>query len=164
MAQDSSVAPKERVNIRFKPATGDAREEVELPQKLLVMGDFTQRADETPLAERARLSVNKDNFSDVMRSQDLKLDLKVPNRLSDDADDTQMQVSLKVGTLKDLEPEAIVRSVPELRQLLDLREALTALKGPLGNVPAFRKAIEAALGDEAARNKLLAELGAKSDQ
>jgi type VI secretion system protein ImpB len=164
MAQDSSVAPKERVNIRFKPATGDAREEVELPHKLLVMGDFTQRADETPLAERARLSVNKDNFSDVMRSQDLKLDLKVPNRLSDDADDTQMQVSLKVGTLKDLEPEAIVRSVPELRQLLDLREALTALKGPLGNVPAFRKAIEAALGDEAARNKLLAELGAKSDQ
>jgi type VI secretion system protein ImpB len=164
MAQDSSVAPKERVNIRFKPATGDAREEVELPHKLLVMGDFTLRADETPLAERARVSVNKDNFSDVMRSQDLKLDLRVPNRLSDDADDTQMQVSLKVSTLKDLEPEAIARSVPELRQLLELREALTALKGPLGNVPAFRKAIEAALGDEAARNKLLAELGAKSDQ
>ncbi|MDE1996137.1 MAG: type VI secretion system contractile sheath small subunit, partial [Rhizobiaceae bacterium] len=29
MANESSVAPKERVNIRYKPATGDAREEVE---------------------------------------------------------------------------------------------------------------------------------------
>ena len=60
MSKDSSVAPKERVNIRFKPATGDAKEEVELPQKLLVVGDFTQREDETPLAERSRMDVNKD--------------------------------------------------------------------------------------------------------
>ena len=52
MAKDSSVAPKERVNIRFKPATGDAKEEKELPHKLLVLGDFTARADDTPLEER----------------------------------------------------------------------------------------------------------------
>jgi type VI secretion system protein ImpB len=39
-----------------------------------------------------------------------------------------------------------------------MREALTALKGPLGNVPAFRKMLQEALTDEDARNKLLAEL------
>jgi type VI secretion system protein ImpB len=50
-----------------------------------------------------------------------------------------------------------------LRQLLELREALTALKGPLGNVPAFKRAIEAALTDEEARKKLLAELGGKPE-
>ena len=31
MADDGSVAPKERVNIVYKPATGDAQEQVELP-------------------------------------------------------------------------------------------------------------------------------------
>ena len=36
MATDGSVAPKERVNIVYRPATGDAQAEVELPLKLLV--------------------------------------------------------------------------------------------------------------------------------
>jgi type VI secretion system protein ImpB len=163
MSKDSSVAPKERVNIRFKPATGDAKEEVELPQKLLVVGDFTQREDETPLAERGRIDVNKDNFNDVMRSQGLSLNLKVANKLAEGEEPGEMAVSLKVNSLKDMEPEAIARAVPELRQLLELREALTALKGPLGNVPAFKRAIEAALTDEEARKKLLAELGGKPE-
>ena len=35
-----SVAPKERINIRYVPATGDEQAEVELPHKMLVMGDF----------------------------------------------------------------------------------------------------------------------------
>jgi len=105
MAKDSSVAPKERVNIRFKPATGDAKEEKELPHKLLVLGDFTARADDTPLEQRERLNVNKDNFNEVMASQNLKLDLKVDNRLEDSEEGSQLQVSLDVRSLKDLEPD-----------------------------------------------------------
>ena len=38
--QDGSVAPKERINISFKPAGADKNEEVELPPKILVMGEF----------------------------------------------------------------------------------------------------------------------------
>lgn len=38
MAKEGSVAPKERINITFKPATGNAQEEIELPLKLLVLG------------------------------------------------------------------------------------------------------------------------------
>ena len=162
MAKDSSVAPKERVNIRFKPATGDAKEEKELPHKLLVLGDFTARADDTPLQERERMNVNKDNFNEVMASQNLKLDLKVDNRLEDSEEGSQLQVSLDVRSLKDLEPDAIAKNVPELRKLLEMREALTALKGPLGNMPAFKAAMEKLLTDEESRNQLLAELEKKS--
>ncbi|MCF4976367.1 type VI secretion system contractile sheath small subunit, partial [Pseudomonas lactis] len=45
MAKDGSVAPKERINITFKPAVGSAQEDVELPLKLLVLGDFSLRTD-----------------------------------------------------------------------------------------------------------------------
>ena len=45
---------------------------------------------------------------------------------------------------------------------LVVRTALTALKGPLGNVPAFRRKIQAILQDEQAKARLLAELGIKS--
>ena len=164
MASESSIAPKERVNIRYKPATGDAREEIELPHKLLVLGDFTMRPDETPLGERKRIDINKDNFNEVMRSQQLSLNLKVKDRLSNDADAGDMAVSLNVGTLKDFEPEQVAKSVPEVRKLLELRAALTALKGPLGNMPSFRRAIERILADDELRKKMVEELTATSGE
>lgn len=158
MAKESSVAPKERVNIVYKPATGGAQEEKELPLKMLMMGDYTLRSDETPLEERKTISIDKDNFNEVMKSQDLGLTATVPNRLSGKEGD-QMAVNLKFETLKDFSPEAIAQQVPELDKLLHLRTALLALKGPLGNVPAFRKKIEKLIGDNASREKLMKELG-----
>lgn len=165
MAQESSVAPKERVNIRFKPATGNAKEEVELPLKLMVLGDFTGRADDRPVEERELVNVNKDNFDDVMKSQKLGLDMVAENKLDDSPEAGNMTVSLKFESIKDFEPERVAAQIPELRTLTDLRSALVALKGPLGNVPAFRKVIQSVLEDDAAREKLLKELtGSKGDE
>ena len=72
MAKDGSVAPRERINIKYRPATGDATEEKELPLKLLMLGDYTLRNDETPLEERKPVQVDKDNFNDVMRGMNLQ--------------------------------------------------------------------------------------------
>lgn len=157
MAKEGSVAPKERVNIKYSPATGDAQEEVELPLKLLMMGDYTLQQDDRPLEDRTPINIDKDNFNKVMEGQNLKLDVLVDNKLVDE-EDAEMSASLQFKNLKDFEPENVVRQVPELNQLLEMRDALTALKGPLGNVPAFRKMLQEALTDEDARKKLLDEL------
>ena len=69
-----------------------------------------------------------------------------------------MRVSLQFDSMKDFTPENVARQVPELKKMLELREALVALKGPLGNVPAFRKAIETILDDEEQRKLVLGEL------
>lgn len=164
MAKDSSIAPKERVNIRYKPATGDAKEEVELPLKMVFLADYTLRPDDTPVEDRELLNVNKDNFNEIMKSQDLSLDILTEDKLSDDAEKGQLAVSLKINSLADFTPESIVRQTPELNKLLELREALVALKGPLGNVPAFRKAIQNVLGDDEAREQLLSELLSSSGE
>lgn len=157
MAKDGSVAPKERINIVYKPATGDAKEEIELPLKLLVMGDFTQRTEDESLENRPMVTIDKDNFNDVLRGQNLNLTFNVDNTLSKDGG--ELPVNLKMQGIRDFEPEAIARQIPELNKLLELREALTALKGPLGNVPAFRKRLQSIVSDETARAKLIAELG-----
>lgn len=158
MAKEASVAPKERINIVYKPATGNAQAEIELPLKLMVMGDFTGRADSTTLEDRKPVQIDKDNFNDVMKSHNLSTDINVKNTLSGKEGD-EMAVSLKFGTLKDFEPEQVARQVPEMNQILELRSALTALKGPLGNTPAFKKKIEKLLSDDSAREKLMKELG-----
>jgi len=69
-----------------------------------------------------------------------------------------MSVSLKFESIKDFEPEAIAKKTPELNKLLELREALTSLKGPMSNRPEFRKKIQELIKDEAARQQLLKEL------
>jgi type VI secretion system protein ImpB len=156
--KEGSVAPKERVNITYKPAIGDAKEEVELPLKLLMMGDYTMRPDPRPLEDRKPINVDKDNFQKVMSEQKLNLNLNVKNALSENPDD-ELNVNLKFRRLADMEPEAVAAQVPELKKLLELRAALTALKGPLGNEKAFRNKIQQILGDPAQRNKLISELG-----
>lgn len=158
MTKEGSIAPKERVNIVYRPATGDAQEEVELPLKLVVLGDFTLQADDRMIEDRDPVSVDKDNFNDVLKAQGLELNLNVPSKLSG-VEDEQMAVNLKFNSLKDFEPDAIVQKVPELAKLMELREALKALKGPLANVPDFRKKVQELVKDEGARTKLLKELG-----
>lgn len=158
MAQEGSVAPKERVNIVYRPATGDAKEEVELPLKLMVLGDFTLRPDDRMVEDRDPVAIDKDNFNDVLKGQGLELKLNVPNSLSGKEGD-QLPVNMKFESLKDFDPDAIVRNVPELAKLMELREALKALKGPLANVPDFRKKVQELIKDPGARERLLKELG-----
>ncbi len=136
---------------------------MELPLKILMMGDYTGRPDETPLEERAPINVDKDNFNEVMASQKLSVTVNVPNKLDDGKSGDELPVSLKFNGIADFGPEGVVNQVPELKKLLELRAALNALKGPLGNIPAFRKKIQALLSDEAQRSQLMAELGLKTD-
>lgn len=159
MAKEGSVAPKERINVTFKPATGNAQEEIELPLKLMVLGDFTQRADDRKIEERKPISIDKNSFDEVLAKQELSLSLGVPNRLNDEALNEDLAVQLKINSIKDFNPASLVEQVPELKKLMELRDALVALKGPLGNAPAFRKVIESVLSDDDSRERVLGELG-----
>lgn len=157
--KEGSVAPKERINIKYVPATGGETAEVELPLNLLVVGDMKGKAEDSSIEERSMISIDKNNFSSVMEEMEIGLNINVANKLSDNASpDDEINVQLDIKSLNDFSPDNIVKSVPELRKLLELREALTAVKGPLGNVPAFRARIAELLEDEQSRAQLLAEL------
>jgi type VI secretion system protein ImpB len=162
MSNEGSVAPKERINIVYKSSVGDVQEEVELPLKLLMLGDYTGRVEAVPLEERKPINIDKDNFDEVMASQKIALAVGVPNRLSSEKD-AELSVELEFSSMSDFGPEGVVNQVPEMRKLLELRAALTALKGPLGNVPAFRKKIQALIADPKSRERLMQELNLKAE-
>ncbi|XEV12133.1 type VI secretion system contractile sheath small subunit (plasmid) [Vibrio alginolyticus] len=156
MSKEGSVAPRERINIKYVPNNGNDQSEVELPLKTLVVGDFKGHAMDTPIEERESVSVDKNNFEAVMRESELSLTFSVNNELIDE--EAEMPVTLAFKKLDDFTPDNVAKQVPELNQLIALREALVALKGPLGNIPAFRQRLQELLASDESREKLLQEL------
>jgi type VI secretion system protein ImpB len=154
---EGSVAPKERVNIVYKSSVGDQTEEVELPLKLLMVGDYTGKPSDETVEDRAPVNIDKDNFNDVMAGMKLSLDVNVTDTL--DEDNESMPVHLEFKSMNDLSPDSVAKQVPELDSMLEMRRALLALKGPLGNVPTFRKAIQKILNDDETRAQIMKELG-----
>ena len=148
--------PPSRVNIRYhNKVTG--QEKVELPLKLLLVGDYTFQEDDTPLEDRKKVSINKDNFDDVMREQGLKLDMVVPNRISGEEDD-EIRVQFDVDSLKSMTPDEVVKRIPELNKLMEVRELLTELKARVITNRKFRLALERIVKDQGQLESIMQEL------
>ena len=157
---ENSVAPKERINITYKTKTNNQEADVELPLKLMVMANLTGYND-TPLEEREVVSINKINFDQVMQKMDIKTNFTVENKLGLGSD--EINVELKISNMKDFSPDNIAKQIPEINQLLELRKALVSLKGPMGNIPDFRKAVLDALKDKKTKQELLLEIKDSQD-
>lgn len=139
-----SEVPPSRVNIKYVKYTGDAQKEMELPLKLLLLGDYTQREDDTPLEDRKRINIDKNNFASVMREQKLGLNFTVDNVMGGDE---ALNVNLNIEKLNDFKPESIAEQVPELQVLLEIRNLLQDLKGRVVNNAQFRRELETILKD-----------------
>ena len=150
MAKGPSKARESRVNIAITDRLRGGAEP-ELPFRLLVMGDYTLKQDKRAIESRVPLDINKSNFDSVMQSFNLSLDLNVPDQLGGGG---EMPVSLKFGTLKDFRPEAIARQVPQLKNLLELREAMKALRPKMGDKEAQNELL-GAIKDPAVREQIL---------
>src|SRR5690606_6810173 len=149
--------PPARVNLFLEVAKGDAQEKIELPMRLMVMGDYKGRADDTPLADREILNLNKDNFESVLKSMDVTLEYTVPDTLKGGEDD-EMKVELDIDSMKSFDPEEVAKQVPQLNRMLAMRNLLQDLRNRVVSANDFRKQLESIVTDEAALEKLAAEL------
>ena len=159
MAKGPSKARESRVNIVISDALR-GKMEPELPFRVLVMGDFTLKRDNRPIYDRKPIDINKSNFDAVMQSFNLSLDVNVPDRVSGTG---EMPVSLKFNTLKDFRPESIARQVPQLRNLLEFREAMKALRPKMGE-KAIQGELLKAIKDPATRDGILAMIAVPPGQ
>lgn len=148
--------PPARVNLFLEVETNGAMKKVELPLRMLVMGDFLGRKVDEDVADREIININKDNFEDVMRSSDLNIEYTVADKLR--GGDNEMKVSLNFEDMKSFNPEQVARQIPELDKLLAARNLLQDLRNRLISVGQFRKQLEEVIKDEALRAKLLDEL------
>ena len=148
--------PKARVNIKLDLHTGGASKKVELPLKLLVMGDYSNGQNTLALGERTKVSVNKNNFDSVLAELNPKARIAVPNTLTDDG--SELPVDLDFKEMKDFSPEKVAERVPELRVLMSARNLLRDLKSNLLDNTTFRRELEKILIDPSLSASLRADL------
>lgn len=158
MASNSfqNEVPKARVNIKLDLHTGGAQKKVELPLKLMMLGDYSNGQEDRPLSERSKININKNNFDNVLSEFSPALKLTVENTFAGDGSDAS--VDLKFEKMKDFEPEQVARQIPSLRALLATRNLLRDLKSNLLDNATFRLELERIVKDEALSNELRAEL------
>ncbi|KTS95688.1 type VI secretion system contractile sheath small subunit [Pseudomonas parafulva] len=164
MASNSfqNEVPKARVNIKLDLHTGGAQRKVELPLKLMLMGDYSNGKEQRPLSERPKVNINKNNFDSVLSDLSPSLKLVVEDTLSGDGGETPVELSFQ--RMKDFEPEQVARQIPQLRALLAMRNLLRELKANLLDNATFRAELERILKDEALSDELLKELAALAPQ
>ncbi|MFF6013170.1 type VI secretion system contractile sheath small subunit [Rahnella sp. R3(2024)] len=150
--------PKARVNIKLDLHTGGAQKKVELPLKLMVMGDYSNGKETRPLSEREKVNINKNNFNSVLADFSPSLNLTVENTLSGDRSEESIKLNFK--EMKDFEPERVARQIPQLRAMLAMRNLLRDLKSNLLDNATFRKELETILKDPSLSNELRSELNA----
>jgi type VI secretion system protein ImpB len=120
-----------RVQMTYDVEIGDAMENKELPFVVGVVGDFggNSEVEKKRLKDRKFVSIDSDNFDEVLGGVAPVARFQVPNQLKDD--DTSLNVELRFKALDDFRPEAVVRQVEPLAKLLEVRTKLADLRNKL---------------------------------
>ncbi|MDR2354182.1 MAG: type VI secretion system contractile sheath small subunit [Deltaproteobacteria bacterium] len=147
---------RERVNIVYKNPLNE-QEEVELPFKVLIMGDFSNTEDPTPLNERHPIPLNDSNLELVFKALSPSLDFRIKETLRGKSDET-IAISLQLQSFADFEPNNLVEKIPSLKQVLKLRTSLLAARKCLGNIPELKNKLTELLKDPTQKAQLKQEL------
>ncbi|MCE9983037.1 type VI secretion system contractile sheath small subunit [Leclercia adecarboxylata] len=150
--------PKARINLKLALHTGGAQKKVELPLKLLTVGDFSNGKENRPLSERKKVNINKNNFDSVLSEFNPEINLAVQNTLAGEG--VEENIRLHFSSMKDFESEQVARQIPQLRAMLAMRNLLRDLKSNLLDNATFRKELEKILKDPALSQELRDEMSA----
>ncbi|NYI02000.1 type VI secretion system contractile sheath small subunit [Cupriavidus plantarum] len=120
-----------RVQLTYDVEKGDAIEQKELPFVVGVVADLSGQSEVAlpKLRDRKFVSIDRDNFDDVMAAVEPRAAFQVPNQLTEEGG--KFGVELKFRSLEDFSPEAVVEQIDPLRKLLEARSKLADLRNKL---------------------------------
>ena len=150
---------KRRVHITLDVETEGSPVQKELPFIVGVMGDFSGNPTEKlkPLRDRKFVTIDRDNFNEVLEKMTPGLKLSVDNTLKGDG--SQMKVDLKFNSIEDFEPAQVARQIEPLKKLLEAREKLRELETKIDLNDKLEGELEKILKNTEELNRLKSELG-----
>ena len=153
--------PKSRLTLKYKTEVNGEPEDIDLPMRFLVNGDFslgTSKDRKVDLDERRLRSLDGKNTDEVMKDVGIGLNIVVDNKIDPDTAGEELEVKLDLDSMKSLSPASIATKVPKVKSALLLKKLLMEVMSSVDNKKEFRKLLNDLMSDKDAVAKLLEEL------
>jgi type VI secretion system protein ImpB len=152
--------PKSRLTLRYKTEVSGQPEDVSLPLRLLVEGNFSMGSSKDrklDLEERRLRTLDGTNTDAVMKDMGMSLKFAVSNKIDPEmAED--MDVEIPVDSMRSFSPDHIAKHVPKLRGVLQMKKLLEEVISNVDNRKDFRKLLNELMSDEEALGKMMEQL------
>lgn len=152
--------PRSRITLTYRTTISGQPEDVDLPYRLLVMGDFSGGTSEdrkADLEDRKLRSVSGKNLDALMADMKMSVDFTVANQINPDVE-ADLNVRLPINSMKSFHPDEIVKHVPKMRALLLLKQLLVETQSNVDNRKDLRKTIYDLFKDPNALKDVLGQL------
>jgi type VI secretion system protein ImpB len=116
-----------RVQITYDVEVGGAMQKVEMPFVVGVLADLSgaNASQQKSLKERKIVSVDRDNFNEVLARMAPRAAFKVDNKLTDPG--SKLAVELNFKGIDDFEPARVAQQIGPLKELYEMRQRLSQL-------------------------------------
>jgi type VI secretion system protein ImpB len=153
---------KPHVHITYEVETEGAVEQKELPFVVGVIGDFSGNPTQPlkPMADRKFISIDRDNFNDIMARMTPGLNFRVENTMRGDGSEMAVQLSFK--SIEDFEPGRVVEQVEPLKKLLETRNKLRDLLSTVDRSEKLEEQLEEILKNTEKTQALAKAVGVES--
>ena len=152
--------PKSRLTLRYKTEVSGQPEDVSLPLRLLVEGNFSMGSSKDrklDLEERRLRTLDGTNTDAVMKDMGMSLKFAVSNKIDPEmAED--MDVEIPIESMKSFSPDHVAKHVPKLRGILQMKKLLEEVISTVDNRKDFRKLLNELMSDEEALSKMMEQL------
>ncbi len=152
--------PKSRLTLRYKTEVNGQPEDLTLPMRFLVTGDFSQGSSKdrkVDLDERSTRNMNGKNTDAIMKDMGIRLNYAVSNKINPDQEE-DLQVDLPFTGMRSFSPDEVAKNVPKIKGLLKLKELLEEVVSNVDNRKGYRKLLGELMADEEALKKMMEEL------
>jgi type VI secretion system protein ImpB len=150
-----------RVNITYEVELGGAQVVKELPFVVGVLSDLSGANNKQlpKLKERKFVEIDRDNFDDVLKSMQPRVQMRVDNTLQGDG--SELSVELNFEKLSDFTPDSVVEQVEPLKKLMEVRNQLKDLQSRTEGNDRLEEMLDSVIDNETVREKLKEATGAE---
>lgn len=152
--------PKSRLTLRYKTEVNGQLEDLTLPLRLMILGNFSQGSStdrKVDLDERRIRNMDGTNTDAVMKDMGMSLSFTVDNKI-DPEQEEDLQVTLPIDSMKSFSPDQVAEHVPKLKGLLTLKQLINEMLTNVDNRKEFHKLLDELMSNPDNLQKILADL------